>query len=212
MSTNVESGWTAPDQAGDVGGPRIDRIVIGLLLSAVGVGWLLDLGGVPVPWRMFPAGALVLIGGALLATLIGGRGRGMLIALGIVATLLGLAIGVGADRYQGPVGDHLVAPTSADWPVQEHISAGTLTVDLTRHPLPDTGRLEADVGAGRIVVLVPPERNPSIKASVTAGSITVDGVKVDDGVDLQWSGPGERADAVELVLHAGLGDIEVRHE
>lgn len=212
MSTNVESGWTAPDQAGDVGGPRIDRIVIGLLLSAVGVGWLLDLGGVPVPWRMFPAGALVLIGGALLATLIGGRGRGMLIALGIVATLLGLAIGVGADRYQGPVGDHLVAPTSADWPVQEHISAGTLTVDLTRHPLPDTGRLEADVGAGRIVVLVPPERNPSIKASVTAGSITVDGVKVDDGVDLQWSGPGERSDAVELVLHAGLGDIEVRHE
>lgn len=61
-------------------------------------------------------------------------------------------------------------------------------------------------------MLVPPERNPSIEASVTAGSITVDGVKVDDGVDLRWSGPDEHSDAVELVLHVGLGDIEVRHE
>lgn len=212
MSTNVESGWTAPERAGDVGGPRLDRIVIGLLLSAVGVAWLLDLAGVPIPWRMFPAGALMLIGGALLATLIGGRGRGMLIALGVVATLLGVAIGVGADRYQGPVGDHLVAPTSTDWPVQERISAGTMTVDLTRHPLPDAGRLEADVGAGRIVVLLPPERALSIEASVTAGSIAVDGTKVDDGVDLQWSGPDEHSDAVQLVLHVGLGDIEVSHE
>ncbi len=212
MSTNVESEWTSAERAGDVGGPRLDRIVIGLLLSAVGVAWLLDLADVPVPWRMFPAGALVLIGGALLATLIGGRGRGMLIALGVVTTLLGVAIGVGADRYQGPVGDHLVAPTSADWPVQERISAGTMTVDLTRHPLPDAGRLEADVGAGRIVVLLPPERALSIEASVTAGSITVDGAKVDDGVDLHWFGPDEHSDAVELVLHVGLGDVEVSHE
>jgi len=211
MSTNVESDWTAAEQAGAGGGVRVDRIVIGLLLSGVGVAWLLDLAGESVPWRMFPAGATVLIGVALLATLIGGRGRGALIAMGIVTTLLGVAIGVGVDRYQGPVGDHVLAPTSADWPIQERISAGTLTVDLTRHPLPDTGRLEADVGAGRIVVLLPPERAPSIAASVTAGSIAVDGVKVDDGVDLRWSGPSQHVDAVELVLHVGLGDIEVNH-
>ena len=136
----------------------------------------------------------------------------MLIALGVVTTLLGVAIGVGADRYQGPVGDHLVAPTSADWPVQERISAGTMTVDLTRHPVPDAGRLEADVGAGRIVVLLPPERALSIEASVTAGSLAVDGIRVDDGVDLHWSGPDDHSDAVELVLHVGLGDIEVSHE
>ena len=212
MSTNVESEWTSAERAGDVGGPRLDRIVIGLLLSAVGVAWLLNLAGVPILWRMFPAGALVLIGGALLVTLIGGRGRGMLIALGVVTTLLGVAIGGGADRYQGPVGDHLVAPTSADWPVQERLSAGTMTGELTRHPVPDAGGLEADVGAGRIVVLLPSERALSIEASVTAGSLAVDGTRVDDGVDLHWSGPDEHSDAVELVLHVGLGDVEVRPE
>jgi hypothetical protein len=211
MSTNVESERTAAERAGAGGGLRMDRIVIGLLLSAVGVAWLLDLAGESVPWRMFPAGATILIGVALLATLIGGRGRGALIAMGVVTTLLGVAIGVGVDRYQGPVGDHLLAPTSADWPIQERISAGTITVDLTRHPLPDTGRLEADVGAGRIVVLLPPERSPRIEASVTAGSIAVDGVKVDDGVDLRWTGPAQHVDAVQLVLHVGLGDIEVDH-
>lgn len=84
-----------------------------------------------------------------------------------------------------------------------------LTIDLTGRPLPEEGRLEADVGAGRIVVRLPAERSPSIEASVTAGSITVDGSKVDDGIDLRWSARAERPEAVELVLHVGLGDIEV---
>lgn len=126
MSTCVESGWTAPEQDRRDAGPRMDRIVIGLLLSAVGVAWLLDLTGVSVPWRMFPAGAAILIGVGLLATLLGGAGgRGVLIALGMVATLLGVAVGVGVDRDDGPAGDRLLAPTSAEWPVQERISAGT---------------------------------------------------------------------------------------
>lgn len=132
MSTTVENGWMASEQDRRDAGPRMDRIVIGLLLSAVGVAWLLDLTGVSVPWRMFPAGAAILIGVGLLATLLGGaRGRGVHIALGMVATLLGIAVGVGVDRYDGPTGDRLLAPTSAQWPVQERISAGTLTIDLT---------------------------------------------------------------------------------
>ena len=123
----------------------------------------------------------------MLATLLGGRGRGGLVGLGIISIVLAVAVGVGADRYAGPVGDLMVAPTVAEWPVQQHISAGTVTVDLTRHPMPEAGQLQVDVGAGRIILVLPHESTAGIKATATAGTITVDGVKVGDGVDLRWS-------------------------
>ena len=211
MSTDLQSP-TTESLTRSSSGPRVDRIVIGLLIGAIGLGWLLDQAGVSVPWRMFPAAALILIGLALIATLLGGRGRGGLVALGIISTVLAVVVGVGADRYAGPVGDRLVAPTVAEWPVQQHISAGTVTIDLTRHPMPEAGRLQIDVGAGQIDLKLPEDSSAGIDATATAGTITVDGVKVGDGLDIQWSKQPNTSSPVELTLHVGLGDIEVSHE
>lgn len=193
-------------------GPRIDRLVIGLLLAAAGVGWLLDQSGIPVPWRMFPAAALVVVGLALLASLLGGSGRRTLIALGITALIVGVSVGVGVNQYGGPVGDRVVTPSMSQWPVNTQLSAGTLTVDLTRNPLPESGSLVAGVGAGRIVVLLPADSRPSIDARITAGTVSVDGVKVSDGIDVRWSTPNPLTTAVRLDLQVGLGDIEVSHD
>lgn len=212
MTIGVNPDGTITEGTAARGGLRVDRIVIGLLVGGTGVAWLLDEAGVSVPWRMFPSAALILVGLALTATLLGGRGRGVLIGLGIALMAVAVAVGVGADRYTGPAGDRMLAPTAADWPVQERFSAGTVTVDLTRHPLPEAGHLQVDVGAGRLILLLPPERTAQINATVTAGTITVDGVKVDDGIDLQWSRPASTSTAVDLELHVGLGDIEVSHE
>jgi hypothetical protein len=212
MSTDLKSPTATGSPTRSTSGPRVDRIVIGLLIGAIGVGWLLDQAGVSVPWRMFPAATLILIGFALIATLFGGRGRGALVGLGIVSLVLAVVVGVGAARYAGPVGDRLVAPAVAEWPVQQHFSAGTVTVDLTRHPLPEAGRLQIDVGAGQIDLILPSDSTAGIDATATAGSITVDGVKVGNGVDLQWSKPSNASTPVELTLHVGLGDIEVSHE
>lgn len=209
MTAEVTSGPPAASPARATSAPRLDRIVVGLLLGAVGVAWLLDGAGVPVTWSAFPAAALTLIGIALLGTLLGGRGRGVLIALGLLTMLVAVAVGVGAERYSGPVGDRSVAPTVSQWPVQQQVSAGTVTVDLTRHPLPEKGRLEVDVGAGRITLLLPDDRTVGIDATVTAGTITVDGVKIHDGIDLQWT--AGQSSAVDVVLHVGLGDVEVDH-
>jgi len=193
-------------------GPRIDRIVVGLLLAAAGIGWLLDQAGASVPWRMFPATALVLIGLALLATLVGGSGRAALVSLGVIALIVGVAVGVGVNRYAGPVGDRVVAPSTAQWPVNTRLGAGTLTIDLTRNPLPESGSLVADVGAGRIVVLLPAGSSPIIDARATVGTVSVDGVKVSDGIDVRWSQPNPLTTAVNLDLRVGLGDIEVNHD
>lgn len=212
MSTGMQSPTVTETRSGSSSGLRVDRIVLGLLIGAIGVGWLLDQAGVSVPWQMFPAAALILIGVALIATLLGGRGRGGLVALGIISIIIAVAVGVGADRYAGPVGDLTVAPAAAEWPVQQHISAGTVTVDLTRHPMPAAGQLQVDVGAGRIVLVLPHESNAGIEATATAGTITVDGVKVGDGVDLRWSHQMNTSPSVVLTLHVGLGDIEVSHD
>jgi hypothetical protein len=212
MSTNVDSARLT-DLPRSSNGPRVDRIVVGLLIGAVGFGWLLDQAGVSVPWRMLPAAALVLIGLALIATLLGGRGRGALVSLGFILTAVAVAVGVGADRYAGPVGDLVLSPTVAEWPVQQHISAGTVTVDLTRHPLPEAGLLEVDVGAGKIIMVVPEAAKLGIQASATAGTVTLDGVEVGDGLDVRWTQPSNTSSpSVELDLHVGLGDIEVNHE
>lgn len=199
---------------------RLDRIVLGLLLAVAGIGWLLDEAGVSVPWRLFPAVALFVIGGALLVSLFAGRGRGALIALGMVALLLGVAVGVGADRYAGPVGDTVVAPRLADWPVATRLGAGTLTVDLTRYPLPTSGSLHADVGAGKVILQLPESGRVAVQASVTMGTITVDGTKVGDGIDVRWSAPAtvpsvtanSAAGVVTVNVQVGMGDIEVRHD
>ena len=213
MSTDLQGPTATGTPTRSSSDLRVDQIVAGVLIGAVGVGWLLDQAGGSMPWRLFPAAALIIIGLALIATLFGGRGRGGLVGLGIISLILAVVVGVGADRYAGPVGDQLVAPAVAEWPVQQHISAGTVTVDLTRHPLPEAGRLQIDVGAGEIDLILPSGATVGIDATATAGTITVDGVKVGDGLDLQWSKPSNTSSSpVELTLHVGLGDIEVSHE
>jgi hypothetical protein len=184
--------------------------VVGVLLVATGVGWLLDARGVAVPWRMFPAAGLVLVGFALLVSLAVGSGRVGLVVTGIPLLLAALAVGVGVDRYAGPVGDREVVPTAGVWPDTTQVGAGTVTVDLARHPLPTTGRLDVRVGAGQVVVVLP-RSAPRVDAAVVAGDIVVDGVRVGDGLDVHWTEP-RPTDGSSVVLEVGTGEVEVRHE
>ncbi len=195
------------------GAVNVGRVVVGLLIGMIGVGWLLDGMGVSVPWHLFPSIAVVLIGVGLLITLIGGRGRRLLVGVGVIALLIAVGVGVGLNRYSGPVGNRVLAPAAADWPVAERVAAGTVTLDLTRHPLPESGTATVDVGAGKVVVLLPAaDHRLSIDARTTAGTVRVDGEKASDGVDVRWTQPTATGAGVALQLQVGLGDIEVNHE
>lgn len=199
-------------QSRSYGGVRIDRVVVGVLIGTVGVGWLLDEAGVSVPWHLLPAAALILIGIALLVTLLTGHGRGALIGLGIAATIAAVAVGVGADRYAGPAGDRLVAPTAAEWPLTTRVSAGNVTVDLTEHELPGKGNLQVDVGAGELHLVLPAGAAIGVEAWTTAGTVTVDNVKIGDGIDVRWTQDTTDETPVTVELHVGMGNIEVSHE
>jgi hypothetical protein len=190
-------------------GLHVDRVALGSLLAALGVGWLLAGLGLPVPWHLLPSAGLVLVGLLLLAAAAAGRGIGSLIGLGAVLLLVAIAVGVGADRFGGPVGDRTLTPVPGAWPIDEQIGAGTVTVDLTANPLPATGHLSVSVGAGRVVLLLPAVP-PHVTAAVVTGSVTVDGGKVGDGVDVRWSEPAPAA-APTVDVRVATGEVEVRH-
>lgn len=193
-------------------GIRLDRIVIGLLVGAAGLGWLLDEVGVSVAWRLFPAAALVVTGLILLASVAGGRGRAGLIGLGAALLVIACAVGIGADRFAGPVGDRTVSPAVDSWPVTVQHGAGNVTIDLSRHSLPPTGRMDVDLGAGRIVLTVPRDALVLVEAQVVTGNIRVDGEVAGDGIDVRWSNPRASNVGVVVTLDVCVGEIEVNHE
>ena len=190
-------------------GLRVDRVALGSLLAAVGLGWLLAGIGLPVPWHLLPSAGLVLAGLLLLAAARAGRGTGPLIGLGAMLLLVAIGVGVGADRFGGPVGDRTLAPVPGAWPIDEQIGAGTVTIDLTAHPLPATGHLAVSVGAGRAVLILP-AAPPHVTASTVTGTLTVDGTRIGDGVDVRWTEPAP-AVAPTVDVHVATGEIEVRH-
>ncbi len=196
-------------------GPGIgwDRIVAGLLITAAGAAWLLQTTGVAVPWRLLPAAALVLVGVVLLVGLAGGSGRGAVAAIGIALLVAAVGVGVGADRFAGPAGDRTVGADPADWAdTTTRLAAGTVTVDLTGAPPPASGRLRVEVGAGRVVVELPERSAVRIDAEIVAGTVTVDGVTLQQGVDLRWTDPpGPPPTPPTLTIDIGTGDLEVRH-
>ncbi|MDD7939633.1 hypothetical protein PHK61_14510 [Actinomycetospora lutea] len=189
--------------------PHLERLVTGLLLVALGVAWMLDAAGVSVPWRLFPAAALLLTGAALVIAAAGGWPRRGLVGLGAVLLVAAVAVGVHVERFAGPVGDRVVAPTGAEWGVPVRVAAGTATVDLTRHPLPASGRLDVSVGAGRVVLVLPPTSAVRADVEVVTGAVIVDGARVDDGIQARWTEPGPAP--VTVAVDVALGEVEVLH-
>lgn len=189
-----------------------ERIVAGLLLTAVGAAWLLDAAGVSVPWALAPAAGVVVIGIALILTARTPGGHAPLVVWG--AILLAVAIAVAVVRpVGGPVGDRFVTPTTSQWPVATSLTAGNLTLDLRQNPLPASGRLTADVTVGTVVLHLPgdgPARRVQVIAHVGMGQIQVDGIDVRNGMGLDWTS-SDPAAAVVVDVHVGTGQLEVDH-
>ena len=189
---------------------RMNRVVIGLLAVSVGVLWLIDEMGVDVRWRVVPPAALFVVGIALLVTIVVGEGRTTLIWFGVGLLVLSVALGVGAQRYAAPAGDISLAPAEGEWPLDSRHSLGNVRLDLTEHPLPEQGRLDLYLGAGNVTLLMPNDAPVRVDVAVTAGSITVDGEKAADGLDLTWS--NQKAADVVVRIDVGAGQVEVRDE
>lgn len=195
----------------------VGRLLFGLILVVLGVGWLFDsLGVAELDWDLLLPVCLVAVGVALVLTARSGDGHGGLITLGIVLTVL-LAIGtVVRIPLSGGVGDRTERPVSVQDRTYE-LAIGKLTVDLgdlTYSPArdPTAAKIEARVGIGDLLVIVPP-RFPCVSVDARAGVGEVDVFGLAEGglapeyhtsVSSCASAP-----SIHLNLSVGIGKVEV---
>jgi phage shock protein PspC (stress-responsive transcriptional regulator) len=182
-------------------------VAVGLLLLAASLG----VDGITAPRVL--ATALLVTGAGLLVGTVWGRSRG-LIALAVVLTLALSATSSFDRRFSTTTGDRTWVVTGS---TERALGAGSATLDL--RGLAGTDRrdltVEARVGAGELLVLVPEDLRVELESRVGLGQILLDqpgrGRYAEAGAGLAHDvtlGPPGGA-AVVLDVRVGLGELEV---
>jgi hypothetical protein len=196
----------------------VGRLLVGVFLVLLGIGWLLDAtGAASLDWDLILPIGLIPVGVALGYAGWQGRGRGGLIALGVILTLV-LTIGtVVRVPFGGGIGDRTDRPQTVE-AVRDRfeLSIGKLTLDLrdlSGGPQAVSEiRVDGAVGIGQLVVIVG-EGFPCVATHAEAGL----GEVVVFGEHHGGITPEYRTEAVcaaapllDLDLSVGLGQVEVR--
>jgi hypothetical protein len=184
-------------------------IVFGALLIWSGLAFLAD-----VSLESGLAGALLILGvGFVLGSFVGGSRVLILPALVVGAALVVTAV---IDiPLNGPIGDQAWAPQRIAEVAEDYeVSIGEGTLDLSALDIPadDVLSIDASVGIGHLVVLVPEGMAADVTTDVGAGESTVfDLVQNGVGVTTDRSVEGSATSGtLVLDLHVGMGKIEVR--
>ena len=186
---------------------------LGLLIVGAGIlGLLQATDVVDIGYTGWIGILLVAIGLALMIS----RGRyGLLVLVGILVLLAGLpSLVVDGDTLDDGIGEAEESPDSSFelGPFRQGI--GKLTVDLTNPALDLDGRtVEASVGIGDLLVLVPVGTDASVDARVGAGNVQAFGEE-ENGFDVELttiSGTSGTQE-VNLDLEVGIGNLRVEHD
>jgi hypothetical protein len=189
------------------------RAGLGVVLLAAGVLWLLAATDVvDLSYRIGIGILLVVVG---LAIALSRSHRGPLVVVGILVLLLGIpTLFVDDDLWTAGVGDETFAPAATeDLEPFEH-GIGRLTVDLRTPGLElDDRTVEAGLGIGDLLVLVPEDTDVTLDAHVGVGNIQALG-REENGIDARLERISGTAGAqeVELELEVGIGSIRVELE
>ena len=172
----------APSRAPARRAPSTSQVVGGIVLVLLGLGWMLEATDVvELSATTITATLLVVVGGGLLVGARAGR-HGGLIALGTVLTVVTAATSALDVPLSGGIGDHTARPLASEpLPDAYRLAIGSLTVDLREVSFAAPVELEASVGIGELIVIVPAGVSLSIDAHVGAGEIRA-AERVRDGV------------------------------
>ncbi|MCJ7726156.1 MAG: cell wall-active antibiotics response protein [Acidimicrobiia bacterium] len=192
-------------------GPGLGKIVTGAVLILIGTGWLVEAADwADVPWRALLAGALMVVGAALMLGARSGS-HGGLIAFGIllaVALSLSSAVAVLADiPLTGGIGEQRHHPTEV---VDDEYrwGIGSMTVDLRSADHLDGTTVVASVAIGELVVYVPAGIEVQVDARAGIGEVRVFG-EARDGFDAAVQTSAAQGSLI-LDLDVAIGKVEVR--
>lgn len=203
--------------------PRRPRSILGPLavfasVAALGVLGLVDVAGAQVPVSAYLALPLALVGAGLVVGAWVGRSRG-LIALGVaLGVLLVPVVALEQLGIAGATGEPYESVVLTPETVDEldgrafEFGAGDIRWDLTDTDFANaTAETEISIGAGELVVDLPPEVTLVLDASVGAGEIDALGtVSSGLGADSSRTFAGEPGGGtLRLTVSMGLGTVEV---
>lgn len=189
------------------------RIALGLVLVGAGTLWLLtEADVVDFAARTWIGILLIAIGCAIAVS---SRHRRLLVLAGIVVALVGLPVLlVDEELFEGGVGDTVERPLESGDVEPYRLGIGKLTVDLTDSGLGlDDSLVEASVGIGELLVIVPADTDYTLDAHVGVGNAEAldereSGVDVDLNLISGTSGSRE----IGLELDVGIGNLRVERE
>jgi Cell wall-active antibiotics response 4TMS YvqF len=203
-----------PRPPADRHGPAAATVLVGALLVLIGIGWLLDAGGVEVPWRALLPAALIAVGLACVAGAFQGRQHAMMV-VGVALTAV-LSVAVAADwdldvPLAGGVGDRTERPATPAELTEYELGAGDFLLDLQQLQVPPgTTAVQARVGVGELVVELPEGVSARVVASSGLGEVQVLGEEEGgfaNRVDTTVEAGGDRR--LELDLRVGMGQVRV---
>jgi Cell wall-active antibiotics response 4TMS YvqF len=195
-------------------GPAAATVLVGALLVLIGIGWLLDAGGVEVPWRALLPAALIAVGLACVAGAFQGRQHAMMV-VGVALTAV-LSVAVAADwdldvPLAGGVGDRTERPATPAELTEYELGAGDFLLDLQQLQVPPgTTAVQVRVGVGELVVELPDGVSARVVASSGLGEVQVLGEQEGgfaNRVDTTVEAGGDRR--LELDLRVGMGQVRV---
>jgi hypothetical protein len=195
-----------PDTAATGGGGQ----AVGVVLVALGALWLLARLGVPLEagWVL----PIVVIGlGILVLTGVGGAARGTFITLGIILAVVALVSTSVSTVPSDAVGERAQVISTLEGVASEDLGIGSLQLDLRGLEADATGSLEASVGIGELVVVLPPDLPVAVSASSGIGEVRVlDQSRGGFGSSLEVTDPTTADAEVELDLSVGIGSVRVQ--
>lgn len=203
-----------PVEREDRHGPAAATVLVGALLVLVGIGWLLDAGGVEVPWRAILPAALIAVGLACVVGAFQGRQHAMM-AIGLALTVV-LTLAVATDwdldaPLAGGVGDRTERPATPAELKDYQLGAGNFVLDLRQLQVPPgTTTVKARVGVGELVVEAPGGVTVRVVARSGIGELQVLGEQ-DSGFANRLDTTAEAGSdrRLELDLRVGIGQVRV---
>jgi phage shock protein PspC (stress-responsive transcriptional regulator) len=227
-AVNIARGTTRPDtratRAPQPRGPRWIGgwvFLLALLAGGLGTGLTWDDHALGTSLQTGLACALIVFGlGIAVSAFLGRTGAGSIFLAVITAALLTASAALPKDISTHWIRTGWTPTATADVQTKYDLGTGVGTLDLTHLNLTkgQTVTTSAEVGVGRLKVVIPKDATVKLSVDVGVGDIQLPGddkkdVDVEPGkskqVTLSPTTTGKNAGTLDLDLHVGAGQVEV---